>query len=34
VQAALGALLALAESLDELKLDDVEPAFISLEWPR
>jgi hypothetical protein len=33
VQRALELLLALAETLEELDLDDIEPAFISLEWP-
>jgi hypothetical protein len=33
VQRALEALLSLAETLEALELDDVEPAFTSLEWP-
>ena len=33
VRAALATLLTLAETLDEIDLDDVEPAFSSLEWP-
>jgi hypothetical protein len=33
VRSALDALLELAESLNGLDLEDVEPAFISLEWP-
>jgi Asp-tRNA(Asn)/Glu-tRNA(Gln) amidotransferase C subunit len=33
VQQALEALLALAETLDELDLDNVEPLFTSFEWP-
>jgi Asp-tRNA(Asn)/Glu-tRNA(Gln) amidotransferase C subunit len=32
VQSALEALLTLAESLRELDLDDVEPAFGPVEW--
>jgi Asp-tRNA(Asn)/Glu-tRNA(Gln) amidotransferase C subunit len=33
VRSALDALLELAESLNQLDLEDVEPAFTSLEWP-
>jgi hypothetical protein len=34
VRDALGSLLALADSLDELELDGVAPAFTPSGWPR